>query len=277
MKKFFITIIALVCAAMISGCCGDADFVDVIVKKLPKREQKTESAENVIVNSQDEAEEKKPLSTEKIINIFLKNYDVWKFGNDEDSVMGGHGYLIMDLDFDGVCELITSQGAGSGVFSTNKYYRINEENAVVEVPVITDDIFGYDLYVMDNTVKLLKNPEDNSFFYYVRDYTRVGWGENGTYYGKLYMKDGIICEEPLLNEYHNEWDSNAENHIHSYEFEENGQWTECEKAVFEQKTAQLEEMNVNFTWKPIPGSDFDKSSEEEKREMFTQSYKSFSY
>ena len=87
-----------------------------------------------------------------------------------------------------------------------------------------------------NKAKLLKNPEDNSLFYYVRDYTRVGWGENGTYYGKLYMKDGIICEEPLLNEYHNEWDSNAENHIHSYEIEENGQWTECEKAVFEQKT-----------------------------------------
>ena len=61
MKKFFITVIALVCAAMISGCNGDADFVDVIVKKLPKREQKTESAENVIVNSQDKAKEKKPL------------------------------------------------------------------------------------------------------------------------------------------------------------------------------------------------------------------------
>ena len=131
---------------MISGCYRDYDFVDVTVKEIP---QKTE---------QKDVTKEKSLSTEQVVDIYLENYDVWKHGNEEALVMGGCGYLLLDMDFDGVCELVASQGAGSDVFSTNRFYRINQENKVEEIAQPDDDIFGYDLYVLSQHIRLLSGP-----------------------------------------------------------------------------------------------------------------------
>jgi len=267
MKKMLIVALALVCMTMLAGCYRNYDFVDVAVKEIPKRTE------------QNDVVEEKSLTAEQIIDIYIENRNVWMFAEDGINILGGYGYLLLDMDFDGVCELIASQGTGSGVFSTNRFYRINEYNEVEEIRQSDDDVFGYDLYVLSQHIRLMKNTSDDSLFYYARDYTRVGYGENGTCYGKLYMKNGEIVEEGVFSEYHNQWDDNAENHIHSYEIYENGQWTELDSEAYEVKTTEFEKLNtdLNLKFKAIDASEYDKLDKEEQKRIFTESYKSFSY
>lgn len=69
------------------------------------------------------------LSAESVADICIENRQVWEFG--ENSV-GNCGYCFIDLDFDGMPELVSTSTQGSGLFTTDFFYKINAEKSVVE-------------------------------------------------------------------------------------------------------------------------------------------------
>ena len=62
------------------------------------------------------------LSAESVADICIENRQVWEFG--ENSV-GNCGYCFIDLDFDGMPELVSTSTQGSGLFTTDFFYKIS--------------------------------------------------------------------------------------------------------------------------------------------------------
>lgn len=222
------------------------------------------------------------LSPESAVGIYMANKNVW-MENPEYMPMQGYGYCLLDLNFDGVLELINSVNDGSGRYSYNKYYRINLGTyAVEEISMLSDQKDGdYDYYFLgaDDT-KLLKNKVNNSMFYYCSDFTRVMTGEYGTLYGKVFFKNGNVQTVPLFHEYICEAgiEGNDEKII-QYSYYENDKNIDITETQYNEKVKDFfdENTDLNLSWECISGSEFDKANDSTRKQLLLDAYRSFSY
>ncbi|MBQ3088091.1 MAG: M4 family metallopeptidase [Clostridia bacterium] len=246
----------------------NTDFTDVIVVELDDTPSNTETTKTV-------------LSPESAVDIYMANKSIW-MENPEYMPMQGYGYCLLDLDFDGVLELISSNNDGSVRASTNSFFKINLEKLTVEEfnsNLVEDDkdVGGsIDYYAMAHESKLLKNISSGKMFYLFKNYTRVSSDEGLCTWSESYMKDGKLCENYLFSEYfHPDYENNTNEQITEYSF--NGE--DISKAGYEKKTKAYyaENKDLKLTWKTIYGEDFDNTSNQKQKQLLLDAYRSFSY
>lgn len=216
------------------------------------------------------------ISPESAVEIYMANKSVW-MKSPEYSPMYGYGYCLLDLNFDGVLELISSVCDGSGRFSYNKFYRINLKNLSVEEfqsELGRDD--GIDYYYNARDSKLLKNQTSGKKFYVFKNYGQVSSKEGILSYSESYMEKTKFQENFIFSEYwHPDYDNNMDDTIREYTF----RGKKVSKTEYEQKTAAFysENKDLNLVWTCISGADFDKSDDHTKKRLLLNAYLSFSY
>ena len=217
------------------------------------------------------------LSPESAVDIYMANKSIW-MENPEYSPMNGYGYCLLDLDFDGVLELISSVCDGSGRYSYNKFYRINIKSSSIEEfkSEANQDDGGIDYYDSARDSKLLKNQTSGKKFYVFKNYGHVSSKEVILSYSESYMEKTKFHENFLFSEYwHPDYDNNMDDTVREYTF----RGKKVSKTEYEQRTAAFysENKDLNLVWTCIPGADFDKSDDSTQRQLLLNAYRGFSY
>ncbi len=290
-KYFFILAIVFCCIFHLSACV----FINSDTEEPPADTFETDnmadtSDENSEEVSDDNAKNDKQqelLSPEKAVEIYLQQKDKW-MKNHDFYPLGGFGYALLDLDFDGVLELIQSTCEGTGRFSYNSYYRINPDTLTVESLSCETDFDEYDYFYAgtDNT-KLFRNNEDGTLFYYCLDHCRISNVEYSEEFGKLYFKDDMIKIEKLHNKElafigsDDDGDGIYEGDFLAtlYGLCTNREYTAASEDEYNQAISQFfaENTNMNLSWVCIEGNDFNTADEDKQKELLLNAYKSFSY
>lgn len=156
------------------------------------------------------------LSAESVADICIENGQVWEFG--ENSV-GNCGYCFIDLDFDGMPELVSTSTQGSGLFTTDFFYKINAEKSAVEsLPLSGNGNADFKLNAAQDGdyMKLLRD-RDGNMFYFFCSYARASAGNYAVSYSRVTVSGGKVQSELLFSEdvYTNE-DSQSEHKYYSY-------------------------------------------------------------
>lgn len=248
----------------------NTDFTDVIVVVL--NEKPSDNKEDQNTDTTDAI-----LSPESAVDIYMANKSVW-MENPEYMPMQGYGYCLLDLDFDGVLELINSTNDGSGRYSYNKFYRINLDKLTVEEfqPQSEQQDSGIDYYYLAHQSKLLKNKSTGNLFYLFKNYLHASTEEGIESYAEVYMKDNVLYENFLFSEYwHPDYDNNTTNEIREYSFKDD----DVSKSEYEQKTNAFysENKDMNLVWKCISGSEFDEGTDSTQKQLLLDAYRSYSY
>lgn len=217
------------------------------------------------------------LSPESAVDIYMANKSTW-MENPEYSPMHGYGYCLLDLDFDGVLELISSVCDGSGRYSYNKFYKINIKSSSIEEfkSEANQDDGGIDYYDSARDSKLLKNQTSGKKFYVFKNYGHVSSKEGILSYSESYMEKTKFHENFLFSEYwHPDYDNNMDDTVREYTF----RGKKVSKTEYEQRTAAFysENKDLNLVWTCIPGADFDKSDDSTQRQLLLNAYRGFSY
>ncbi len=229
--------------------------------------------------TQPEAEQRPEQSVvmpaEEAVDIYLANTDIWM---ESDMPMNGHGYCLLDLDFDGVLELVASANDGSGRFSINTFYRINQNTKTVE-EIQQDEsaeFAAYDIYYLDNCVSLHKTEMDGSLFYVCCDVERYSDSEYFYIYGKLYLQSNVVRASELYSEYYS--DDNGEETA-EYSYYQSEDWVIVSKTEYDKWHTAFANDNtdLNLQWKRVDGREFDKGSSAARRQLLLDAYLSFSY
>lgn len=138
------------------------------------------------------------LTPSEAVNIYIENSSLWE-KDAEEFYMAGFYYLFLDLDFDGVLELVTTEVQGTGRFSTNRYFKINADKTVEEIMVDANQGESSCDFYMDDSPILLKNKSTGEYQYIVKDYIRAGGGMDFTAERTLDFADGKISESSLFS------------------------------------------------------------------------------
>ena len=110
-------------------------------------------------------------------------------------------YTFLDLNFDGTLELVSTCVGGSGIYSSNFFYKINSDKKVVKCNYSKNSEDEFDLYRDD--IKILKNNSDNSYRYYCTDLIRSGASYYTIVYGTLYMKNNkVMCNNVFAEDHY---------------------------------------------------------------------------
>lgn len=212
-------------------------------------------------------------SPEQAVDIYLANKDVWM---QEPEEMSHRVYCLLDLDFDGVPELIDSMNVGSGRYSYNLFYKINAENGTVEefFSEQNQDEGGVDYNYSD--VKLLKAPS-GKLFYLALDYLRVNAGEGSNIFYECYMENGIYYENSLFSEYWHADYTNGSDEAIITEYRFRGQ--DNTQSEYEANTESFyrENQNCNLTWSAISVEEFVSSDSQTQKQLLLDAYRSFGY
>ena len=229
------------------------------------------------------------LTAEKIVDMYMDNKAVWEYtplaeGSDE-----WHGYLFLDFDFDGVLELVVTSTAGSGIYSSNKFYKLDTESKTVSEISFPDkdeenqwDFTGVDY------PKLYRNNETDRLKYVVYDYTRAGGFAFGIRIGELFQNsDGQLQEKGLWGFTYTSPDSEFYTEgqdEYSYQvFNEQGVPSEVDSDTYTKAVEDYELYNtpLELTFKVVENSTesstFDELPASAQADLLLDSYNAFSY
>ena len=157
--------------------------------------------------------------------------DEWFVGEETGFVSGVSGdYLLYDLDGDGGLELTVSVMQGTGRYSDNHFYDLNDNGKVTELELVklcdskewewTGD------FDIGGRTRVQAYQDDNSIIYYEgHDYCREGiyggYDETGFYY----LKDGVVYQDSILRRteiFHEENGQEDEIYYYSISLDEGG-------------------------------------------------------
>ena len=258
-------------------------------------------------NAEDEPSSSKDLALtpEEAVDIYMANKDMWMISEDnfiyDDPVPYSAGYVLIDLDFDGVLELLTNECVGRVASSENHYYRIDlSSRNVVEIPEDDSEVNGLygDFDIMSKTswsldstgndtdtkaIRLRKDPEGKLFYMSCE----CGWyafGNDGMNVGKLLYSSGMIESESVYSKwYYGEGNMPVDgveimpgDH---YYWEENGEIVEIGKDEYDARVAQFyaDNPSMGLNYSDVKGETFALVSPAEQRDLLLDAYLSFSY
>lgn len=222
----------------------------------------------------EEPEEIAVLSVESAVEIYFQNMDVW-VESPEKTPMSSYGYCLLDLDFDGVLELITSVCDGSGRYSTNRIYKIDPKEGKVTF-LRNEESADPDYYYLKDKTQLLKNSADGTLFYLVAEYTRVNDREGGIGYYEISEKGETVSEKLAFSETTSlDYAGGTDGKIREFTFF----GKTCSKTEYEQLQAKYykENTDLNLKWTAIDGEVFAAADDNAKKELFRNAYTGFSY
>ena len=218
------------------------------------------------------------VSAETVVDIFLENRDVWEMAVEGFSRSYAQ-YGFLDLDFDGVPELIIHHSEGSGRVSDNRYYRADiESRTVTRINGAEEDSDGYDLFYTNEELmpRLLKQRDTGELYYYCANLSRGGILYSSLAYGTLKADgDRLLCEVLFFEE----TDATGGEELHKYEIIRNGDRSEVEEWSYEQTQgdffSQHEDMDLRY--RTVVCSDYDDADETGKRDLLLGSCRAFQY
>ena len=181
------------------------------------------------------------------LDVISNNRDKWAKTED---LSNNIKCTVTDLDHNGRLEIIVSQMSGSGRFSINNFFEVNEDfTDLVQCKVDSEEgMSEADLSIMINADVYL-DMKTNMFYYIVKDYMKSGLTESydGTY--ALSLNRGIVREDYLTSAiiyYDYENDSN-EKVVYADKYETD--ITEDEYNFFvENIYADCEKKTIKFNW-----------------------------
>lgn len=220
----------------------------------------------------EEPEDTAVLSVESAVDTYFQNMDVW-VESQENLPMGSYGYCLLDLDFDGVLELIVSVCDGSGRYSTNRIYKIDPKEGKVTF-LRNEESADPDYYYLKDKIQLLRDNESGRCFYLVMDYTRAGSEENAQEYYEVAVENGTLSQTAVFSEVVYPASDSGEK-IRTYTF----RGENCPKAEYDKHLKQYYEENtdLNLKWTAIDGETFAAADDNAKKELFRNAYTGFSY
>lgn len=220
------------------------------------------------------------ITPEKAIDIYMANKDKWMLTSSYGS-MENSSYGFLDLDFDGTLELAVNNISGTGIYSKNTYYKINQDTQTVEVIVKYNPENKNGEYDINNSLytKLYKN-NSGELFYYCHDYLRVSTGNVYVTFGTLSFDNDEIKEIVLFKE-HN-CDTSIEGNedlVNEYWYYENNVNIKTDESTYKSKQENFysEHTDLYLMRENIYCSEFDSADEETQRELLLNSYKKFNY
>ncbi len=293
-KKFVAIVLTLAMLFTLTSCFGKKDDAeekdDVLIT------EETISEEDVFVSEKEETKEDKTTpdatKTEKpkpengeltqadIIDIYLKNKNVWIL---EEEYIYGQQYFFIDLDFDGVLELVSIFNEGSGLYSRTAFYKIDKNTKnVVEIPTNVEEGEGeFDLASTGkNAPKLLKNKQTGKMLYLATDVLRIMNGEYVLYTGTMSLGGNLVSMDNMFMfyEYSEGHFSHPEGLI-EYSVMRNGKYESVSGEQYETEMnkflSQYNDMNLKLHF--IDGETFNSSNETQQKNMLTQGYNGFTY
>ena len=218
------------------------------------------------------------LTAEEIVDIYFRNQNVWL--PEVYMPMGGFRYIFLDLDFDGMLELVVNVNDGSGRYSTNTYFKINKNTKMIE-EIKTDETdkpeFGFDY---GNEIKLVKNSSTGKMRYYCVDFLRVSNWDYGSYYGVMCLENSKINTEVLFCETFTAAGAygNAED-VETFYYHVGGKSVEITKEDYNKRINAFftENKDLNLKFEAVDGYEFGDATPSQQKAMLLKGYKAFSY
>ena len=234
--------------------------------------------------AENETDAVKPsVSAETIVDIFLENRDVWETALEEyEWNYASYGFL--DLDFDGIPELIIHHSEGSGEDSDNRYYKANVDSRTVTRINGEEEDFdpGYDLFYTNEEImpKLLKNDITDELYYYCTDVSRMGIVGTSRRYGTMRITgESLLCNLLFFENTEAAGFNDHEEELNEYKVYNNGEGEDVDVETYEQSMDDFfsQHENMDLHYKTIDCFDYHTAEEAEKREMLLGSCKAFRY
>lgn len=218
-----------------------------------------------------------PIPTpEEIVDIYMNNYDLWKYESD---FPGGYcSYGFLDLDFDGALELVCSDIKGTALFCTNYFYKVNLDTETVEK--ITADLGEQSDYSIlnENFTKLYRRNSDDTCFYYCIDSLRLNAGNHSSTMGEVaYVNGNIEREAKFYEGLESSYVDGSSRDLFGYF--ESGEAKETTKEEYDKLISEYEKANtdLNLSFETILGVEFNEMNTEEQRSELLKMYNAFSY
>ena len=216
------------------------------------------------------------LSADEIVNVYLNNKSVWCKDYDN-FISDGYSssYVFIDLDFDGIPELMTTGIAGSGIFSSNKFYKLNSaKNGVVEITYTADSDEMYDF--TEEFPKLLKDKQSGNYVYWCYDVCRAGAFGSGTSYGTLEYSGSKVTQNYKFNKGVVREGGTDKNYFRVVTASGMNEVTESEyNKAYNDFMSDYEIINVKLNY--INANEFSNASQSQQREYFKSSLKGYGF
>ena len=278
MKKFLSLILALLCVLSVFCGCSSYQELNVNQSETTTTEEATEPE-----TPPSHTNTKEP---KDIVKIYMDNIDVWK-ANAESTEW--YGYLFLDLDFDGVLELVSSVCRGTGFFSENKYYKANlDTNTVSEIPFPNkNSSMECDLTGIDYP-QLYKNNATGKLKYLMYDNMRNGAANTTTTISELWMdENGNVATKNLWTFNYAAESYNVQGVYTYMTYDEDGKAITITESEYDELLEQYEIANTNLKmeFKTVSGygtiesdySDFHALDYNSQTELLLESYNAFKY
>lgn len=234
-------------------------------------------------------------TAEHAAQILWNNTDKWL--PSEDEPYAKPYYCFMELDWDGIPELVYCDIQGSGHYSYNRYFKIDVQNETVrEIPhgsirragyALPDDYFEVSADMdLRRELKLYRSGSTGETVYWGEDYERAYQGAYSLSYGFLHTSAGSVYEDYLFDSsvmtYQN---GETENH-----YRKNGQTynedVELSESEFESQIQSLlsdyTDLHVQYRFVDILADEnwdvtFNGMNGEGVKKLLVESYNAFSY
>lgn len=155
-------------------------------------EGKNQSISQVLEEIQEEAPDFSSLDQDILrqLEIFAGTKEQWA-PRDYDSFV--FGYTVCDLDGDGRLELLVQLMAGTGLFSENHFYQVEDSGSgIKELPQERYDGFSELDIGVSGSGGMAFRDEEGTVYYMASDNTRNGYAESFCSEGAYYLKNGCV-------------------------------------------------------------------------------------
>ena len=187
--------------------------------------------------------------------------------------------FFLDLDLDGVPELIRSSMQGSGLYTYSDFYRIDPTTRTV----YQLDLYGYEgrFSEYDGPYQLFCNRETGEMVYYAEDIERDGMPNVRVICGIFRMENDIPWNRYLYGE-QQEDEYNGESFVHKewkLVADEKGMLVQADDQTYEAAVKEFNEnyINLNMAYREMETSDVLALDDAALRDVLMELYLSFSY
>lgn len=215
--------------------------------------------------------------------IYLDNASVWEVQSEETS----YGYMFIDLNFDGILELVQSVKEPRSDKSTNKFFKLDiKSKSVSEIPCSDDDAINLWNFEGGDYPQLYKNNETGTLKYMVYDNSREEATRGGTRIGEMtYSTEEGIRTRSLWGFVYASLDgSYSGEYTYAYlSYDEQGNKNDISPIEYTKLLEDYENkntnMNLRFKYISQTTADYTYSllSKEAKLNILTEAYNAFGY
>ncbi len=220
------------------------------------------------------AADKEIIPTAKnVVACFMANKSVWYNIDFFTTPYSNPQCTFLDLDHDGILELMTTKCEGTGWFSTTNYYKADlKNNRIHKMRSVYPEYDNLDFY---KGYGLYRSKKTNQYYYHGYNYTRNGVYANGTSENFFWCEENVIQDKFLFFVLNNLIDGTA-NYTPTYYTMLDGEKVVSESVYNSQyKKFFADYTDMKLKYKAFSAKEFVNASEKQKTSMLLSSYNAF--